>query len=237
MIPKVIIIVPYRDRKEHYNIFSKRMEKYRTNGAFIFYVHQADNRPFNRGAMKNIGFLAIKDMYPKDYKKITIVFNDIDSISPVELDFETKPGIIKHFYGFHHALGGIVSITSGDFEKLDGFPNLWSWGYEDNALFQRSKRNKLLVNRDVFYKVNDKRFVRLAEDNIRDVNPDDFQAYKRNNEGIHNITNLKYDIDKNGFINVTNFDTGREPNYSKFRQYNLINGSNVFNGKIQMKFL
>ena len=71
-IPNLIFIVPYRNRKEHYNIFSDHMKNILENekNYKIFYIHQTDDRSFNRGAMKNIGFLVVKDMYPNDYKNI-----------------------------------------------------------------------------------------------------------------------------------------------------------------------
>jgi hypothetical protein len=233
MIPDVVILVPYRDRKQHYEIFSQKMTYYTFP---IYYIHQLDNKPFNRGAMKNIGFLMIKEMYPKDYKNITLVFNDIDSISPKPLDLQTESGIIKHFYGFNFTLGGIVSITAGDFEKLNGFPNLWSWGYEDNALNQRAKRNNITIDRSVFYKITDRNFIRLKEVNTREVNHDDYIAYKRNTEGIHNIKNLEYVIGKNRFVNVSNFSTGRDPNYNKYKIHDLKNGNIVFDKKMPMMF-
>ena len=84
-VPKLIFIVPYRDREEHYRIFTETMNKYLTvdnpQGPYkILYIHQMDKRGFNRGAMKNIGFLVVKRAYPNDYQNITLVFNDIDSM-------------------------------------------------------------------------------------------------------------------------------------------------------------
>ena len=149
MTPSLIFIVPYRDREQQQIFFAKQMKTVlsdREPSTYkILYIHQTDTRKFNRGAMKNIGFLAVKSMYPDHYKDITLVFNDVDTMPYTTgfLNYDTKPGTIKHFYGFKFALGGIVSITGGDFEKLNGFPNVWGWGYEDNMLQNRVLKNRM----------------------------------------------------------------------------------------------
>ena len=133
-IPKIVFVVPYRNREIQRRFFIRHMkyilEDYKEEEYEILIVHQQDQRDFNRGAMKNIGFLIVKKKYPNHYKDIILVFNDVDTM-PCEkglIDYETKHGIVKHFYGYNFALGGLFSITGNDFEKTGGFPNFWGWG-------------------------------------------------------------------------------------------------------------
>src|SRR5210317_859966 len=81
-IPKLVFIVPYRDKYAEKDFYMAQMlkvlEDYPDTYYKIYYIHQNDNRQFNRGAMKNIGFLILKNKYPSYYKDITLVFNDID---------------------------------------------------------------------------------------------------------------------------------------------------------------
>lgn len=136
--PDIIFIIPYRDRLHQLIQWIDAMTPYLEGVDYqVVVVHQVDTRRFNRGAMKNLGFLRVKELYPETYKSITLVFNDVDTIPVKHFDFQTTRGTAKHMFGFRFAFGGLFSMTAGDFEKIGGFPNLWSWGLEDNLLKER----------------------------------------------------------------------------------------------------
>ena len=204
-VPKLIFIIPYRDRerqKHHFSIYMKYiMEDYNKDDYEIYYSHQTDSRMFNRGATKNIGFLVMKEKYPNDYKNITFVFNDVDTLPTMKniFDYITYPGTVKHFYGFTFALGGIVSINGGDFEKCNGFPNNWGWGLEDNALNNRVLQHSLIINRDQFCPCHSKDVIHLHDDPRRVVNTREPLAYVNKNltDNLDSISNLYYSIVKN----------------------------------------
>jgi len=160
MVPSVIFIIPYRNREEQRKIFEKEMKDYleyiKLENYEFYFICQKDERCFNRGAMKNLGFLYIKYKYPLDYKNITLVFNDIDTLPTKESDirFETTEGTIAHYYGYDFALGGLFAIKGGDFEKTSGFPNYWHWGFEDNCLHNRALKMGLKIDRTTFYNLH-----------------------------------------------------------------------------------
>ena len=233
-VPSLIFIVPYRDREAHYKIFSVTMKVKLANAPShkILYIHQKDDRSFNRGAMKNIGFLVVKRMYPESYKNITLVFNDIDTMPAKNtvLPYETEQGKIKHFYGFEYTLGGIVSIKAGDFERLNGFPNFWAWGYEDNLLQMRAIINKIPIDRSVFYKINDPSIIQMTGTYVREVNRGEYDRFLRvTDEGICSITDLEYTANMDtGFIDVLQFNTTVVENLETRKDYDLRNGPAPF---------
>jgi hypothetical protein len=174
----------------------------------IYFSHQCDARSFNRGGTKNIGFLAVKAKYPNDYKDITFVFNDIDTLPFTNIfDYITKHGTVKHFYGFQYALGGIVSITGADFEKTNGFPSFWGWGMEDNVLQNRCEKVGLKVDRSQFYPIGSPDILQFFDGVSRLINrKDPWRATHDNGlDGIRTIHKLEYTIDlesKNPLDNI-----------------------------------
>ena len=154
IVPSLLFIIPYRDREDdltHYQHHMVQvMDTYPQHSYRFIVVHQNDDRSFNRGAIKNIGFLWARRKYPHHYRRITFVFHDVDTV-PVQrhcIPWHTSVGTIRHFYGYRHALGGIFSITGADFETLGGFPNYWGYGYEDNMLNRRALAAGITISRD-----------------------------------------------------------------------------------------
>jgi len=199
MIPKCVFIVPYRNRIQHKFFFSKYMSFILedSNDYEIYFSHQCDARTFNRGATKNIGFLAIKEKYPNDYKNITFIFNDVDTIPFYKIfDYETIEGVVKHYYGFKYALGGIVAMKGSDFEKINGFPCYWGWGMEDNALQKRCDRYGLKIDRSVFYEIGSPQILQLFDGISRIISKKDPWRMDKDNgvDGLKTITSLKYNI-------------------------------------------
>ena len=227
--PSTIFIVPYRNRSEQAFFFKKYMsfiledvKKYE-----IYFSHQCDTRSFNRGATRNIGFLAMKEKYPNHYKNITFVFNDVDTIPFNKiLPFEIScPGIVKHFYGYEYALGGIVSIKGIDFEKINGYPCFWGWGLEDAVLQRRCIKYGIIIDRNAFYKIGSPEILQLFDGMSRIVSKQDRTSITNDtgHDGLTSIRDLAYTIDTVSenvqdnvysfidkrifFINISSFNT------------------------------
>ncbi len=228
--PKFVFIVPYRDREPHRVFFDtyihKIMEDVPKEDWTYFFIHQNDKRPFNRGGMKNIGFLALKYRYPNHYKDIIFIFNDVDTLPYNKniINYHTDFGVIKHFYGFEFALGGIFSVRGADFEKTNGFPNYWAWGGEDNLMNERAKIHGLIIDRTNFFKIGNINILQFADGIKRLICRDELATsiMPNNIDGISTITNLNYSIyTDTHMIDVTTFDTFISPYNLSFEEQTL----------------
>ena len=241
-IPKRVFIVPYRNRIQHKFFFSKYMSFILENDEDyeIYFTHQCDARTFNRGAIKDIGFIAVRNKYPEHYKDITFIFNDVDTIPFTKIfDYETTHGVVKHYYGFKYALGGIVVMKGADFEKTNGFPCFWGWGMEDNALQKRCDAVGLKIDRSVFYNIGSPEILQLFDGISRIISKKDPWRSENDNgiDGLRTITQLKYTIDEKSenpndniftvhndkimFVNVTTFLTHIPFGSEEYYNYDL----------------
>jgi hypothetical protein len=243
IIPQIVFVVPYRNRPQHKFFFSNYITSILKNSDInyeIYFSHQCDARSFNRGATKNIGFLAVKDKYPNDYKNITFVFNDIDTLPFSNIfDYQTTHGNVKHFYGFKYALGGIVSLTGADFEATNGYPNFWGWGMEDNVLQKRCEARGLQIDRSHFYPIGSPDILQLFDGVSRLINKKDpWRATNDNGiDGIQTVYKLSYDINSESknpldnihtvisdnifVINIDTFMTGTRFEHDNYYHYDL----------------
>jgi len=242
LAPKRVFIVPYRDRIQQKFFFCKQMD-FILEGQDdyeILFIHQCDARNFNRGAMKNIGFLAIKEKYPENYKDISFIFNDVDTLPFHKLfDYETVEGVVKHYYGFETALGGIVVVKGSDFELINGYPNYWGWGMEDACLQKRCLAYGIQIDRSQFYPIGSPEILQLFDGVSRLVSRRDPQRMKTDNgqDGLRSIHKLVFSVDNESLnpddnkyivesnrifiVNVTSFMTMVRFDSDVYHEYDL----------------
>ena len=216
---KRIFIIPYRDRESQLHVFLNHMRVILDGENEFVFVHQQDKRIFNRGALKNIGFLYARQKYPQEYKNMTFVFHDIDFVpyKKGQFDYETTVGTIKHFYGFKFALGGMFAVKGSDFEKIYGFPNYWGWGFEDNKIQQDWIKSGGKIDYSQWLPIHHKDVVQFSHGwasfsrkNVNERNLTNAKATNSTQSGFHTIRELKYNVDEKEdriMVNVTNFLT------------------------------
>jgi len=154
-------------------------------------------------------------------------------------DYSTKHGVVKHLYGFIFALGGIVIFKGADFERINGYPNYWGWGMEDNVLQQRCLKMGLRIDRSSFYPIGDQNILQLFEGMKRVITKDSkINAIKDNGvDGVNTIFSLAYKISDESLnpndniyivinpnifvINILSFECITRPSDHQFKEYDL----------------
>lgn len=200
-VKRLSVVVPYRNREEHLQKFLPHMREYLTESRIpfhIYVVHQADQKPFNRAKLLNIGF---KESDSFDYH----VFHDIDML-PLDSDygFVTEPTHLAtevEQFGwklpYEEFFGGVCVFDRDSFVKINGFSNeYWGWGGEDDDLLKRCSIAGLNPQR------KDCRYVSLIHkpsslDNYQS-NLERLREFRRNpslarimSDGLSNLTYVK----------------------------------------------
>lgn len=159
------IVVPYRDRQAHLSeflpAFAEHAAKRPANvpqGTVIKIIEQTAGGDFNRGKLKNVGYVLSKDQAD------CVCFHDVD-YCPVRVDYRApSAGFWAHLSyqtsgqtidprGLYvsHGIGlpvGVVLFAQREFEQINGFANsYWGWGYEDTDLQARCGMVGLALDR------------------------------------------------------------------------------------------
>ena len=154
---RLLIVVPYRDRETHLKSFVPHLRAYFARDKLdrhIPYrgiiVEQDARGPFNRGALKNVGFaLGVGDseytcFHDIDYLPIWADYSYADVPTPIVwYGAETRPiapekthRVIIH--QMENFFGAAVLIPNTLFTEVNGYSNqYWGWGYEDEDLKRR----------------------------------------------------------------------------------------------------
>lgn len=146
---KGLIIIPYRNRKEHLDKLKKSLDYFHEHGLSTVIVEQSEGYPFNRGLLLNVGVASFPD---KEY----YILHDVDlvpdedlikyyfeyPINPIHLGFRgqrySKDYIRPFTIDLINFLGGVLSISRNDYLKTNGMSNrFWGWGGEDNVQINR----------------------------------------------------------------------------------------------------
>ena len=150
---KLGVLVPYRNREEHLEIFTSHMKKYfsKQNLDYTIIVsEQSQDSPFNRGLLLNLAFLKAKEL-KCDY----VVLHDIDML-PIDADYsypefprhmitdlQLPPKVERVMETYY--FGGATIFSTKHFELINGFSNnYWGWGFEDDDLRLRCKEKNIL---------------------------------------------------------------------------------------------
>ena len=151
---KLGVIVPYRKRPTHLRKFRESISEYLKDYDYeLIVVEQADDLPFNRGKLLNIGFkTALRQQC--DY----VAFHDVDML-PIDVDYsysEVPLHLATNFTNskreiFNTYFGGVTLFPIELFKRVNGFSNeYWGWGFEDDDLLLRLTEQNVFTDFDIY---------------------------------------------------------------------------------------
>jgi len=158
---RLAIIVPYRNRPQHLQVFVPHIMAYfrhdkldRRIAMSLHVVEQAAKAPFNGGKLKNVGFALARDK--ADY----VCFHDVDYL-PLWADYSFSPRPARLIWQglpvkevWERFMGGVLMFDNASYARINGYPNnYWGYGFEDRELVERLNLAGITwEKRDGFYR-------------------------------------------------------------------------------------
>lgn len=129
------VIVPYRDREAHLQMFMPAVYKYLNEHLDcdfeILIIEQIGGMKFNRAKLLNVGALNA------DPSTRYFCFHDVDHL-PLKVDYSYSDKVtqlVKSNIQPIGYLGGVTLFPDDVFFKIGGYSNnFWGWGGEDNEI-------------------------------------------------------------------------------------------------------
>ena len=89
-------------------------------------------------------------------------------------------------------------IKGSDFERINGFPNFWSWSSEDNVLQERCIQYNMIIDRTNFYEIGSPEVLQLFDGMKRLLSKNDCSRPRNTHieDGLSTISKLYFTIDK-----------------------------------------
>jgi hypothetical protein len=176
-----IILIPYRNRKEHLDYFLEKslpLIKNNLSNTKLVIIEQEEGKLFNRGKILNVGF--------KEYLNKTEYFitHDVDVNPKIQaLDLYKLQKKTNHIVGIYSSpcstLGGIMKIQSETIKNINGFPNYyWGWGVEDKTLYNRAKYYNCNISYNIFSNSNNVKDFFYVFNDINDRKKDNLFSNK-----------------------------------------------------------
>ncbi|XP_072180145.1 beta-1,4-galactosyltransferase 5-like [Diadema setosum] len=156
---KVAIVIPFRRRHAHLSVLLRNLIpllKLQKLEFRIFVSEQNNDVIFNRGLMKNIGFLEATKFGWWD----CVIFHDIDQIPMRGANYYGCDGMPRHLCArpeemaykpaYQLLFGGVVGVTARQMKGSNGYSNFyWGWGGEDDDLLKRLHARGYKPTRDL----------------------------------------------------------------------------------------
>jgi beta-1,4-galactosyltransferase 1 len=143
----IAVIIPFRNRQHHLNIFLRnflRVLMQQRVGFHVFVIEQRGPEIFNRAALLNVGYVESQKHGHFD----CYAFHDVDHLpedacnlyacSPAPRHLSVAKDTDNYRLPYHTMFGGASLLSEPHMKRINGFPNtFFGWGGEDDNIFHR----------------------------------------------------------------------------------------------------